>query len=157
MLSTPRTGFTTHNKWNEIILDAYVPSCDSLTVRELYEDDGSTTSYTNGIGGITKISLQRTGGQVTMSIDPSKEFHSFQVAKRTWIVRLHLPAGETAEPVADASTTVLQPGFGPADDLFAGPGSPPPSEDGLVVEFTIRDHTSSEPIDLALEQATCTR
>ena len=36
-------------------------------------------------------------------------------------------------------------------------GSPPPSEDGLVVEFTIRDHTSSEPIDLALEQATCTR
>ena len=157
VLSTPRTGCTTHNKWNEIILDAYVPSCDSLTVRELYEDDGSTTSYTNGIGGITKISLQRTGGQVTMNIDPSKEFHSFQVAKRTWIVRLHLPAGEMAEPVADASTTVLQPGCGPTDDLFAGPGSPPPSEDGLLVEFTIRDHTSSEPINLALEQATCTR
>jgi hypothetical protein len=96
--------------WDDLALEAFVPSTNSTTVRELYRDDGVSLNYKLAPlplypkypGGLrTPVKMVRSGNRVSILIagTPMQGGFAGAVPNWTWRLRLHIPAGETVKSV----------------------------------------------------------
>lgn len=144
VLTLPQMQHTGEAPWSTVVVDAYVPTQDGSQTRELYEDDGISNDYLKGKFRKTAVTLTRTKDRVTLRMDKAQGSHTGMPGKRTWMVRLHLPAGATSKQVLvdgedcaaskNAACGILAPAPGAVDMVFKGPGSAPGPLAGPVVE-----------------------
>lgn len=142
VVTWPQIQHTQEASWNKIVLDAYVTVSDDEQLRLLYEDDGISNGYLSGGFGLTQITLARRAHDVKLTIEPSAMHTHFQAPEKTWVVRLHLPAGAKVgavqldgNPLPASQYHVLRASAGPSHTLFAGAGTPPPPAAGDIVEL----------------------
>ncbi|MFH0880110.1 MAG: TIM-barrel domain-containing protein [Lentisphaerota bacterium] len=158
IVTVPQLHFTKNAQWRHLILDAFIPAHDMTTTRIVYEDDGLSTAYTNGAYGITQLSLQRKGSNVTLRIAPSDEFQSFPMATREWTLRLSLPRGQllksvrlNGQPMAADQITELPPDTNVPTSPFGGVGTRPPPHSGMTIEIHVDVPSTTQVTELAVE------
>lgn len=109
VLSIPQVMNTAEATWDKLIVDAWLPNADQSQTRVFYEDDGGSNDYLKGAFRKTNITLERKGDTAKLLISPAEGEFPGQVANREWTIRLHLPAGTTAEAVAGGEIKQLIP------------------------------------------------
>ncbi len=143
VLTIPDSLSTAESDWSRITADVFVPKADGVSRRLLYEDDGESVEYLAGKYGLTDLVMERNGLDLKFSISPSATHTGRRAKEREWVVRFHLPAGvKVGEVTLNGSTLsperarVIAPGVqqGRAT-VFAGPGSGPASNEGVIVEI----------------------
>jgi hypothetical protein len=99
VMSVELMQYTTEKPWDPVILDVYPPATGTID-RTLYEDDGVTNKYLGGECGKTKVSVERAGSDMKVTIGGVEGNYTGQPANRAWIVRLHLDEAYASQPVA---------------------------------------------------------
>lgn len=80
----PDVLYTDKKPWSEITLDIFPDEKSSF---ELYEDDGITTNYQEGLYSITKIDCEKKEEAINVMINPSAG--KFNVPERSYVVKIH--------------------------------------------------------------------
>jgi alpha-glucosidase len=153
----PQRDSTGEAVWPELVAEAFAPLADGRQVRTFHEDDGWSIAHETGQTAATSVELSRNGDPLKLTVRPQAAPEGIRPAQRAWTLRLHLPPGAAAGAVrldgrklGAEEFTVLPPAETPSTRLFEGPGSPPPPQDGPVVEWR-GDRPTNAPLDLAVE------
>lgn len=157
VLTVPEREFTGEALWPELVADAYVPLRDGLATRTLHEDDGWSAAREQGKAAATDVTLRRCDGEIRLDLRPASGDETLRPARRTCTVRFHLPPGTMASGVSmngksldDREIKCLTPSERRLGTLFEGPGSPPPPENGPVMEWQ-GDMDSRQPLRMSIE------
>jgi hypothetical protein len=88
---------------------------------------------------LTGFRLRQRGRETEIAFEPQLPRVDLGPRQRAVTVRVHLPAGTSVGSVRRNGQAldhaVIAPADGPVARLFTGPGAPPPSESGPVVEW----------------------
>ena len=96
---------------DHLALDVY-PQTEGEFV--LYEDDGVSNAYRDGAVAVTRLRCLRDGGSVTVEIGPRKGEYEGMPERRSYAVRLHVPAS----PASVNGTEEEDPAWEYADGLL---------------------------------------
>ncbi len=149
ILSVPQMQHTGERAWDTVIVDAFIGKTDSSSSTLLYEDDGHSTAYQSGAFRKTEVALTRNGPEATLQIMAAAGHFEGAIARREWVVRLHLPRGSQA---TYSKARLLAPGRKPVAIPFAGPGARPGPQSGPVIEFKLaaRDVFESAQVSIRI-------
>ncbi|GAB4272712.1 MAG: alpha-glucosidase [Candidatus Rifleibacteriota bacterium] len=80
---------TGSQNWQKIVADIFVPEQRFEVKQFLYEDDGETSAYLEGLSSKTVATLKRFSDQLELRINPPEGdfIHGFD--KRSWYLRFH--------------------------------------------------------------------
>ena len=163
VLLAPEMQHTGERPWDPLTVEAFLPEGDGEIARELYEDDGETFAYQDGACRRAPVTMSRAGRDVRIEVGPPEGDFAGALERRTWIVRVHLAAGEQPQAVmvngkpVEAGTSAgvrseeLMPQEGVAFPL-GGAGTRPPFGAGPLVEVTVPD-AAGVSIELRVEEA----
>ena len=124
------------NKWEKIVLDVYTG--DDFTT-ELYEDDGKTESYKDGVYRKTPLSLKaEKDNKHVITIGKAKGNYVSEFKEREWTVRIHVYEGQEIESITVNGEKVKYKTIERSDDgdAFACSGA---SRDTDVVTVTFEE------------------
>lgn len=161
----PQIEHTAAAAWPETVVDVFVPAATTpLRVeRFLYEDDGVSPAYRLGHYARTPMVLERSECGARLVLGPTSGSFENLPQSRTWVVRLHLPAGtapggltvngkETpvnSDAAAAGEAAVIPPASCDQTPL-AGRGSEPGPGGGPVVELVLDKQDLQVPLEIRL-------
>ncbi len=95
----PNLEYTSQAAWDPITLDVY-PNASQIATARLYEDDGVSNGYRTGHYRNTSFeaSTNDTAKTVSVAIKPAQGTYPGAVTDRSWMLRLHTPAGWPVSP-----------------------------------------------------------
>ncbi len=140
VVSAPQIVHTSDARWEQAILDAYVPAEDVQTTRSLVEDDGLSAGTAALPPSVSNISFERRKNRISLSVSASGPQENRPVS-RMWTIRFHLPAGRKPTSVfcngsllSEDRYSVLMPSGEPPREVFTGSGALPAPAEGVVLE-----------------------
>jgi hypothetical protein len=149
VFSVPQMQHTAEKPWTTLVVDAFVPRETGSTTRTLYEDDGVSPDYQQGAFWRTPVTLERADDVARVRIGKAEGIFDGGFRERSWVVRLHLPRGTTANQVvcdgqvlalsdaADAVARLIQPRADASVMPFPGAGGAPGPRSGPVAEVKL--------------------
>jgi len=162
IFTIPQMQFTGQKKWDEVIIDAYLPQKNGGQIRKLYEDDGSSIEYQKGGFCITPVSLSKENEKYKLSIAAVTGDYPSSVKKRNWVIRLHLAKGDKLKSLSINGKmlktnggnmpkfNIIKPKDKTVDMPFKGGNSADGLLGGDVVELKMNKCNPREKIDIKI-------
>ncbi len=136
--------------WKSVVLEAFPTSANGCVVETLYEDDGISTQYLEGVWSKTRFFLHREGDLVTISSD--FEGCAPKICSRSVTIRLHLPKGVRA--TCDRLARELEPLEDEPSIPLGGLGSRPSPGEGPTMEVVLSNQALDAPFALHFKLTT---
>lgn len=161
IFSLPQMQYTAEHVWNKIIIDAFIPTENSVsTTRTLYEDDGLSPDYRKNAFCKTPVTLTRNGEEIQLVIDGKQGSYNGAVSLRDWVIRLNLPENSKPKNImingkkvklnsSDASVFITQSEIQGETMPFLGAGSRPRPMAGPILEMTVHQRDVLKPIRIS--------
>ena len=86
----PDMQYVGEKPWEPVTLDIY-PSLDDEFKSALYEDDGTTNDYKNGVFSKTSFESSLINKKLILKITPENSLFKGSLDARSWVVRIHKP------------------------------------------------------------------
>ena len=86
----PDMQYVGEKPWEPVTLDIY-PSLENKFKFILYEDDGATNDYKNGMFSKTSFEASLINKKLILKITPEKSLFKGSLDTRSWIARIHKP------------------------------------------------------------------
>ena len=95
----PDMKYTGEKAWSPITLDVY-PGTSQTASASLYEDDGVSNGYQSGSYRKTAFEAltDDAAKKVAITINPAQGTYAGALSDRSWVIRLHTPAGWPKTP-----------------------------------------------------------
>lgn len=160
LLSQPEIKNTASQSWQQLVLDVFVPEQKCRREQVLYEDDGLSNDYLEGIFSTTQIALSRVSDRLELQVaPPSGEYvHSFK--RRSWLLRFHFSKFTRMASAALNGTFLLPDRFRyvkrverPASLPFICRPGYTGKESGETVEISVDNYDLTQPFKISLTLA----
>jgi len=100
---------------------------------ELYEDDGITTNYKNGLFAMTKFEVIKNGESITVNV--SKENDKYKTGRKNYIFKLY----NSSIPKSISLNSKELKFFGSIPNLISSEEGYSYNEDGMMIIIKVKD------------------
>jgi hypothetical protein len=161
VFSLPQMQYTGEHPWDNVIVDAFVPTEKSMsTTRVLYEDDGISPDYQKDAFCKTPVTLTRSGEKIQLLIDKRQGNYNGAISSRDWTIRLNLPQNSAPTDIevdgkklvpgsSDEIVLISQPESREDAMPFAGAGSKPRPMAGSILELKVHQKDLGEVVRIS--------